>query len=156
FQFARRIAALVRLVIDLSTPPDLEVECFRQRVHDRNTHAVQAARHLIAVVVELAARVKNGQHDFGGRFATGVLIDRDAPAVVGDGYRTVDVDRDVDFVTESGQRFVDRVVDDLVDEVMQSGWSGRANIHGRTFPDGFEALENLDFVGAVIAAAAGR
>ena len=29
--------------------------------------------------------------------------------------------RDVDLVAEPGQRFVDRVVDDLVDEMMQPG-----------------------------------
>ena len=66
------------------------------------------------------------------------------------------MNRDVDFVAESAQRLIDRVVDDLVHQMMQAGRSGRTDVHRRTLPDGFEALENLDFVGAVIAAAVGR
>ena len=117
---------------------------------------MQAARHLVAVVVELAAGVKHGQHHLSGGLAADVLVDGDSSTVVGNGDRAVDMNRDVDFVTESGQRLVDRVVDDLVDQVMQASGSGRADIHRRPLPDGFEALENLDLVGAVIAAAVGR
>jgi hypothetical protein len=80
---------------------------------------VQTARDLVAVVVELAAGVQHGQHDFGRRLAALVHVDRNAAAVVDDGDRVVDVDRDVDLIAEAGERLVDRVVDDLVDEVMQ-------------------------------------
>ncbi len=156
FQDAGRIAALVGLVIDLPVAPDLEVERFRQRVYNGHAHAVQASRDLVAVVVELAPGVKDGEDHFGGGLAAHVLIDRNAATVVGDCDRSVNVNRDVDFVAESGQRLVDRVVDDFVDEVMQPRRSRRADVHRRPFPDGFEALEYLDFVGAVIAAAVGR
>ena len=115
---------------------------------------MQAARHLVAVVVELAAGVEHRQHDFGGRLAALVLIDRDAAAVVDDGHRAVDVDRDVDLIAEAGQRLVDRVVDDFVDEMMQPRRSGRADVHGRPLADRFEPLENLDLVGAVVFAGA--
>jgi hypothetical protein len=70
----------------------------RQRVDDRHADAVQAARHLVAVVVELAAGVQHRQHDLGRRPAALVHVDRDAAAVVDDGDRVVDVDRDVDLV----------------------------------------------------------
>ena len=68
-ELAVRRAALVALLIDLAVAPDLEVERLGQRVDDRDADAVQAARHLVAVVVELAAGVQHGQHDFGGRLA---------------------------------------------------------------------------------------
>ena len=45
------------------------VERFGQRVDDRHADAVQTARDLVAVVVELAAGVQHRQHDFGGRLA---------------------------------------------------------------------------------------
>ena len=64
-----RSAALVALLVDLAVAPDLEVEPLRQRVDHRHADAVQAARHLVAVVVELAAGVEHGQHDFGRRLA---------------------------------------------------------------------------------------
>ena len=58
---------------------------------------------------------------------------------------------------EPGQRFVDRVVDDLVDEVVQArtGPVDPMYIAG-PLPDGFEAFEDFDFVGAVVVGAAGR
>ena len=64
-----RRAALVALLVDLAVAPDLEVEPLRQRVDDRHADAVQAAGHLVAVVVELAAGVQHGQHDLGRRLA---------------------------------------------------------------------------------------
>ena len=58
--------------------------------------------------------------------------------------------RDVDLVAVAGQRLVDRVVDDLVDEMVQPRRAGRADVHGRTLADRLEALEDLDLVRAVV------
>ena len=58
--------------------------------------------------------------------------------------------RDVDLIAETRQRFVDRVVDDLVDEMVQAGRPGRADVHRRPLADGFEAFENLDLVGGIL------
>ena len=111
---------------------------------------MQTARDLVAVVVELAAGVQNGQHDFGRGLAAGVAIDRNAAAVVDDRDRVVDVDLDVDLVAEAGERLVDRVVDDLVHEVMQPRRPGGADVHRGTLADRLEAFEDLDLVGAVV------
>ena len=64
-EVGHRRAALVALLVDLAVAPDLQVEHLRQRVDDRHADAVQPARDLVAVVVELAAGVQHGQHDFG-------------------------------------------------------------------------------------------
>ena len=117
---------------------------------------MQAARHLVAVVVELAAGVQDRQHDLRRRLAAGVLIDRDAAAVVDDRHRPVDVNRDVDLIAEPGERFVDRVVDDLVDEVMQAGGPGRADVHRRPLADRLEPFEDLDLVRRVFRHVGGR
>ena len=50
-----------------------------------------------------------------------------------------------------GHRFVDRVVDDLVDEVVQSGLSRRADIHPRPSANSLNPLQHID-VGGVVAA----
>ena len=144
------VAALVGLHVDLLAAPDLEVEPLGQRVDHRHADAVQTARDLVAVVVELAAGVQHRQHDLGGRPAALVHVHRDAAAVVDDGHRAVEVDRDVDLGAVAGQRLVDRVVDDLVDEVVQAGGSGRPDVHRRALADGLEAFEHLDLVGAVV------
>ena len=56
------------------------------------------------------------------------------------------------LVGVAGQRFVDRVVDDFVDQVVQSHLAGRADVHGGTQPDGLQPLQNGDIFGGVAAA----
>ena len=148
-QIGLRRAALVGLLVDLLVAPDLELETLGQRVDDRDADAMQSARHLVAVVVELAAGVQHRQHDFGRRPTAFVHVGRDAAAVVDHRHRVVDVNGDVDFGRKPGQRFVDRVVDDLVDEMMQPGGSGRPDVHRRPLAHGFEAFEDLDALCAV-------
>ena len=115
--------ALVALLIGLAVAPDLEIERLRQRVDDGDADAVQAAGHLVAVVVELAAGVKHGQDDFRRPTCRCRVRSTGMPrplstTVTG----AVDVDGDVDLIAEAGQRLVDRVVDDFVDQVVEAGW----------------------------------
>jgi hypothetical protein len=152
-EIADRRAALVALLMHLSVAPDLELEPFRQRVHDRDSDAVETARDLVRRVFELSAGVEHGHHDFGRRAAALVHVHRNAAAVVNDRHRAVDVHRDVDVAAEAGQRLVNRVVDDFVDQVMQARRAGRADVHRRPFSDGLEAFENFDFIGAIVVGA---
>ena len=112
---------------------------------------MQTARDLVAATLaELAAGVQDGQHDLDGRAL--LLLhdrDRDAAAVVDDRHRVVGVDRDLDARAVARQRLVDRVVDDLVDEVVQPARAGRADVHARALADGLEALENGDVLGVI-------
>ena len=49
-----------------------------------------------------------------------------------------------DSDTGDGLRFVDGVVDHLVDEVVQTSGPGGADVHGRALAHRFQALEDLD------------
>ena len=112
---------------------------------------MQAAGNLVAVLVELAAGVQTGQHDFGGRHTLfDVHIGRDAAAVVADGDAAVPIERQRTAGGEPGLRFVDGVVDDLERHVVQAGAViGVADIHARALADGFQALEHGDRRGVV-------
>ena len=70
-------------------------------------------------------------------------------AVVLDADAAVGEQADDDAVAEARHRLVDRVVDDLVDEVMQSARAGGADVHPRAQPDVLHALEDLDVLGVV-------
>ena len=56
---------------------------------------------------------------------------------------------DVDFRAKSGERFIDRVVDDLGDKVMQATLGGVADVHPGALADSFQTFENLDGLRAV-------
>ena len=72
-------------------------------------------------------------------------IGRDATAVVLDGHRVVVVDDDVDPIAVAREVLVDRVVDDLVDEVVQAGAViGVPDVHARALADTLEPLQDGD------------
>src|SRR5471032_1787323 len=137
-------------VVDFAVAADGQLEQFRQRVDARYAHAVQAARDLVGVLVELAAGVQLRHDDFGGRAFRVVLVvhlqaGRHAAAVVGDRDRVVRVDGDVDFRAVAGQRFVDRVVQHFEHQVVQAGAvRGVADVHAGTLAHRFQAFQDLD------------
>ena len=138
-------ALLVGLLPDFAVAPDFEIEPVGERVDHRNADAVEAARNFVGVAIEFSARVQHGHHDFGGGLLFGgVHVHGNAAAVVGDGDAVVVVHDDVDFVAEAGHRFVDRVVDDFPDEMMQAQLAGRADVHRRALADGFDSAEDFD------------
>src|SRR5262249_50372002 len=94
--------------------PNAQPHFLAERIHHARTNAVQTARDLVAVLVEFPAGVEHGHDDFGSAapFA-GLDAGGNAAPVVGDGDRVILVNDDVDLVAIPGQRFVDRVVDDL-------------------------------------------
>ena len=59
------------------------------------------------------------------------------------------MDRDVDRRRVTGERLVDRVVDDLPHQMVQATLSRRADVHAWALADGFEALEDGDVLGVV-------
>jgi hypothetical protein len=135
--------------------PHRQAQPFRKAVDARDADAVQPARDLVAVLVELAAGVQLRERDLGGRALGLVLVvqldaGRDAAAVVGDRDRVVGVDRDDDVVAKAREGFVDRVVDDLEDEVVQPrAVGGVADVHARALANRLEPFEDLDRAFAV-------
>jgi len=112
-------ALVVFLLPGKAIAPDLELQHLRQGVDHANAHAVQPARYLVGIRVELSAGVQLGHHDLGGRHAfLGVHVDWNAAAVVRHTDRIVLADGDGDFGTVSGQRLVHGVVDHFINQVV--------------------------------------
>ena len=136
-------------MIDART--NLGAKIFRKRVDAAYAHAVQAAGDLIAPAAELAARMEHGQGDGQGVFAgLCVIADGNAAAVVAHGDRSVPQERDLDVRTVARERFVDGVIDDLAHKVMQAARIGRADVHARAAPNGFQPFEHLDLRGVIV------
>ncbi len=92
-----------------------------------------------------------GRHDDLGRgsFFRGVYVYRDSAAIIADGDAVIVVDEYVDAGAKTSDRFVDGVVDYLVDEVVEAIGTRRPDVHGRSFPNRVEAFEDLDSTGVV-------
>ena len=155
-QLALRLAALERHPVELLAARDLDLHALGQRVRDRHADAVQAARGVVDLGVELAAGVQRAHDHFERRLVLElrVRIDRDAAAVVGDGDEAVGLHLDLDEGGVAGQRLVHRVVDHLGEQVMQRLLVGAADVHAGTPPHRLEPLQHLDVLGGVAGVAA--
>ena len=54
------------------------------------------------------------------------------------------------MVAIAGQGLVDRVVDDLIDQMVKTRHARRADVHAGALPDGFQTLKNLDLTSVVL------
>ena len=123
----------------------------RERVDHRDADPVQPARHLVRDLVELTAGVELCHDDLGRRDLLLVVeVGGNAAAVVGDRHRAVAVEHHLDGVAIAGQRLVNRVVDDLVDHVVEArAVVGVADVHARPLAHGVEPTQDLDGIGVV-------
>ena len=101
---------------------------------------MQTTRDFVALATELATGVKDGKYDFGRAFALvwarWVRIDWDSTAVVIDLTAAVFEKSDANASTEPSHCFVDGVVDNFPNEVMQTSKTGGADVHTGTFTNG--------------------
>ena len=147
FQIIIGLAALEALLILGPVAADADGQPFRQGVYNRCTDAVQTTGHLVAGILaaELTAGVQHGIDDRHGRDAQLRLdIHGDAAAVIGNFDDVAGFDRYFDMGAVSGQRFVDGVIDDFVDQVVQAGRAGGTNIHAGALAHSFESFQDLD------------
>jgi hypothetical protein len=95
--------------------------------------------------------MKLREHDFGGGdFFRRMEIDGNAAAVVDDRHAIVDVDFNLDLITEAGERLVDGIIHDFVNEVMQAPLTGVADVHSGALANRVEAFKDLNIIGTVM------
>ena len=141
-----REAAREALAIKHLAARDLHLEEIGEGVDDAHTDAVQAARGLVDLGVEFAARMQHRHDHFECGFfrELRMRINRNAAPIIGDTYRAVVLKLDLDEARMSRDRLVHRIVDDLGEEMMHRLLVGAPDIHAGTATHGLEPLEHLD------------
>ena len=123
---------------------------FGQGIYNRRTNTVQTAGNFITATAEFTAGMQHGKYNFQRRLSGLCLdINRDTTTIVGDSNGITGIDGHSNIFTVSGQSFIDRVIHDLIDQVMQTGRGSRTDIHTGTFPHCFQTLQNLDLLRTV-------
>ena len=117
----------------------------RKGVHHGDTHAVQTTGDRVAAAAKLTAGVQHGHDDLDGGFVLGgVLIHGNTATVILDAHRAIGLDGHVDFGGVTGERFVHGVINDLVDQVVQTALGGRADVHAGAFTNRLQAFQHGD------------
>jgi len=141
----------VGLLPDGSVLPDRGFELRRQGVNTRDTDAVKTAGNLVGVLVKLTPRVEGRHNHFeGAAFFGRVDIHRDTASVIPNRNRTILVNGHDDGITVPGEGFVNRVIDDFIDQVMQSSDANIADVHGGAFANSFQSFEDLNIGSSVL------
>ena len=111
---------------------------------------MQTARNLVAAAAEFTAGVQNGQNNGqGGDTHFVVNCNGDSSSVITDGNDIVGMYFNLDMSTEAGECLVDGVIDNLVNQVVKSSRTCRADIHTGPFTNGLKTFKNLYLVCAV-------
>ncbi len=133
---------------NMSLATDFDFQPLTECVDGGNADSVQTTRSgfVAADSIEFSSGVNLREDDLERGLATlfGHASGRDASAVVDDGNTAVGIDLHRDRRRELVDRFVDAVIDDLVDQVMQATSGCVADVHGRPMADALDPFEGLD------------
>jgi hypothetical protein len=131
-------------------PTNLHRKALRERVHHGATNTMETTRNCVSTATELATCVKNSEdHLYRRLLLDGVFVNGNSPTVVDDSHAAISEQRDVNGVTVTGKCLVNRVVYDLVDEVVKAPRPGRANVHTGTLTDSLQPFEYLNVSGTI-------
>lgn len=150
FQGSVRNTVGKTLAPDKALAANLNLEAARQRVDNGASDAVQATGDGITAAAEFTAGVQHGQNDLNGRASLSLVnVDGNSTTVVVDANGAVGENSNVYGVTVPSKSLVDRVVDDLINEVVQSARSGGPDIHSGSLAYSFQTFKHLDVVGTI-------
>ena len=145
----RHVTSFKSLGITSALMAVIDLHPLRECIYDRRTNTVQTARILISVTAEFSARVKNRVNDLQRR-NTHLRMNAagDTATVVLHRHAVVGMQRDLNALAATRQCLVDRVIDDLVYQMVKSARRSRPDIHTRSLSHGLQTLQylNLAFV----------
>ena len=143
-EFRDRMPLLVFLVVYFSVPFYFNFQPFRKPVNNADAYPVKSSGNLVNPVVKFAPGVERGHYDFYRRFFLCVVyVHGDPAAVVSYRYAFIRVYGNIYLVAIAPHNFVDRVVHNLVNKVVQAPFARVADIHGGSFSDGLDPLQDL-------------
>jgi hypothetical protein len=85
----------------------------------------------------------------GGHLEFWMHIDRDAAAIIFDGNGPINMHGHFNFAAVAGEVFVDRVIENFKDHVVQTTFVRVTDVHSGAFPDRFEAFQLIDLGGVI-------
>ena len=114
----------------------------RQSIDDGNTHAVQTTGDRIRIGIELTAGVQLRHHNLHRGRARGMHRDRNTTAIVSNLHAAVGKQAHLHLGGITRHGLVDRVINNLPNQVVQAAHAGRTDIHTGALTDRFQALQD--------------
>ena len=141
FHGVERLTARIFLLVYLSVTEHIGGHVSRKCVYAGYTHPVKTTRHLVRAFVKLTSGVEYGHNYFKCRFLFFfVIVYRNTTAVILYSNGIVFVDEYFNVVAVTGQGFVNRVVYNFINQVVQALFTDVANVHRRTLAYCFQSF----------------
>src|SRR5215211_4926695 len=112
---------------------------------------MQTTRNFVTATAKLATCADHGHDHINGfhRLSVSVLLRRvraywDTTAIVFDGHTTVIMNRDIDMGTKTGQSFINRVIHNFINKMMQSLDIRATHVHTWAFANVVNAFQSLN------------
>ena len=119
-------------------------EPFAEGIYDADPYPVQSAGHFVTVAIELSTGVQRRQYHLQSAFlCLFMLFYRYSSAVILNCTTAVGLYVHSYAVAESGQRFINRVIQHLIDQMVQPSACPVADIHIRAFANRLQSPEYL-------------
>ncbi len=120
-QFFHNFSTFITLLIYFPLMVDFDLQPVRQRINDRSPNSVKSSGHLVSAASELSSRMENGKHHLHCRKPS-LMVDshRDSPSVIQNRNRIIRIDSHKYRITETRQRFIHRVIHNLIHKVVKS------------------------------------
>ncbi len=119
-KFGFRFAALVSLKVNLAVSTDFHLQVLAQRVYHGYPDPVETAGDLVGRIIEFTARMEFCHNNRYGRYFFGECLSTGIPRPLSSTVtELIQVNLDSNIVAMTRQSFVNAVIDNLIDEVME-------------------------------------
>ena len=133
----------------VSFSADFDVKIGRQCIYHRGTYAVQTTAGLVGGIIEFTAGMKSREYQALRTDSFFVHSHGNTTSVIFHGCGAVGFQCHLYRITISGQMLVHRVVNNLIDKVVQALAGDTADVHAGTLADGFETFQHGNAVGII-------
>ena len=132
---------LVALLIDVAVSLNGCHEPFGKSIRTADANTVQSTGGLISTSTKLTTGVENGHNNLQGADAHLLVgVNRNTATVIDDFQRVVGMADDYNLCTVTSKRLVNRVIENLLEELVQTTLAVVSNIHSGTLSNGFQTL----------------
>ena len=141
FELYHRMSLCIAIMIHISTLTNFHIHIRRKRIHYRRSDSMQSSTCLISIVIEFSSCVQRRKYNAGSRYSLRMHANRNSTSVVLYRTGTICLKGDPDFIAGTRQMLIYRIIDNLIDQMIESFGRGTSDIHSRTFPDCFKSFQ---------------
>ena len=141
FKFYHRMSLCIAVMIHISALADFHIHIGGKCIDYRRSDTMQSSTRLVRIVVKFSSCVQCRKYNAGSRYSLCMHADRNTTSVIFHRTGAICLKGHPYFITGTCQMLIHGIVDNLINQVVESFGRCTSDIHSRTFPDRFKPLQ---------------